>query len=241
MQHGYTNWNSVAAKPDRTFDSREAASTALANHIAGSIRIAIEGSGNALLVVSGGTSPLATFQALRQKPLPWRKVTLIPSDERLVPVDHKDSNEGMIRRELMQEGAVEATFFSLAGEGLPDDERLSQLNSQLGSLRKPLDIVVLGLGDDGHTASLFPNSPDIDIALRSSDNCIIQHPPHLDKARLSLTPSFLLDAKEIILLFFGDQKRTVYDRAKLDGAVGELPLRFALNQQSVPVTTYWAQ
>ena len=230
----------MAAKPDRIFDSREAASTALANYIADNLRIAIARGGDASLVVSGGTSPLATFHALRTSQLPWRKVTLVASDERLVPVDHEDSNEGMIRRELMQDVAAGATFLSLAEEGLPDEERLTQLNSQLGTLRKPLDVVVLGMGDDGHTASLFPNSPDIGNALRSRDNCIVQYPPHLDAARISLTPSFLLDAKEIILLFFGDKKRAIFDRANVDGANEELPVRFVLNQERTPITVFWA-
>lgn len=230
----------MAAKPDRIFDSREAASTALADYIADVLKIAITKRGNASLVVSGGTSPRATFHSLHQKILSWRDVTIVPSDERLVPVDHADSNERMIRRELMQGEAAAAQLFSLVGEGVPGNERLAKLNAQLGNIHRPLDIVVLGMGDDGHTASLFPNSPDIGTALNSSDDCIVQQPPHLDIARLSLTPAFLLDAREIILLFFGDKKRAIYDHAVEGGDFKELPVRFVLNQQHVPVTMYWA-
>jgi len=240
MLRGCTNWNSVAAKPDRIFDSREAASTALADHIADVLKTAITKRGNGSLVVSGGTSPLQTFHTLRQKVLSWRDVTIVPSDERLVPVDHADSNEGMIRRELMQGEATAAQLLSLVGEGVPGIERLAKLNSQLGNIHRPLDIVVLGMGDDGHTASLFPNSPDIGNALNSSDDCVVQQPPHLDIARLSLTPAFLLDASEIILLFFGDEKRAIYDRAAEGGDSRELPVRFLLEQKLVPVTMFWA-
>lgn len=240
MLRGCTNWNSVAAKPERIFDSREAASTALADYIANRLEAAITTRGSASLVVSGGTSPLAMFHALRRKKLPWHDVTIVPSDERLVSIDHADSNEGMIRRELVADEATTAQLLSLAGDGLPDNERLTELNSQLENLHRPLDMVVLGMGDDGHTASLFPNSPDIGNALSSGDQCVIQAPPHLDIARLSLTPTCLLDAREIILLFFGDRKRAVYDRARDDGAIEELPVRFVLKQRLVPVTTFWA-
>ena len=230
----------MAANPDRIFDSREAASTALADHIAGILKTAITKRGNASLVVSGGTSPLATFHALHQQLLPWHNVTIVPSDERLVPVDHADSNEGMIRRELMQGEAKTAQLLSLAGDGVPGNERLAKLNSQLESIHGPLDIVVLGMGNDGHTASLFPNSADIDYALSTSNRCIVQHPGHLKTARLTLTPALLLDSREIVLLFFGIEKLAVYDRALASGSNKELPVRFVLHQKVTPVSVFWA-
>lgn len=230
----------MAAKPDRIFNSREAASTALADHIAETLKSAISNSGRASLVISGGTSPLATFRALRQKSLPWSNVTVVPSDERLVTVDHEDSNEGMIRRELLQDEAATAALMSLAGDDGSDDERLATLNTQLSMLHTPLDLVMLGMGDDGHTASLFPSSPDIGEAINCDDYCVVQHPPHLDVGRMSLTPACLLDASEIVLLFFGYHKRSVYERACHGRAIEEFPVRFVLNQHRVPVTVYWA-
>jgi len=240
MPRGCMNWNFVAAQPDRIFASREAASGALADHIANTLKSAITETGHASLVVSGGTSPLETFHALRRKSLPWTNVTIVPSDERLVAVDHEDSNEGMIRRELLQEEAATASLMSLAGDDVADNERFENLNTQLSMLHKPLDMVMLGIGDDGHTASLFPNSPDVREALNCDDYCVVQNPPHLDVARMSLTPACLLDASEIVLLFFGYHKRSVYERACRGGAVEEFPIRFVLNQKRVPVTVYWA-
>jgi len=230
----------VSAIPDRLFDSREAASTALADHIAATLTSTIKNSGQASLVVCGGTSPLATFHALRRKSLPWHNVTIVPSDERLVSVDHEDSNEGMIRRELLQDEAAAASLISLAGDDVSDNERLAKLNTQLSMLNRPLDLVILGMGDDGHTASLFPNSPNIRKALDCGDCSVVQDPPHLDVTRISLTPVCLLDAREIVLLFFGDHKRAVYERACQGSDVEEFPVRFILNQQRVPVTVYWA-
>lgn len=224
----------------RIFDSRAAASAALAEHISESLATAVAERGSASFVVSGGTSPLATFRALRQHILPWQKVTIVPSDERLVPVDQEESNEGMIRRELMQQEAAAAQLLSLAGDVDPGDVRLLNLNSHLDSLDRPLDVVMLGMGDDGHTASLFPNSPNISKALSTSDYCVVQRPPHSKVARLSLTPALLLDARKIVLLFFGLDKRAVYRLAIGDGRVEMLPVRFLLHQQKTPVSVYWA-
>ena len=224
----------------KIFDSKEAASVALAEHIAGWLESAVAQRGEATMIASGGASPLATFRALRRQRLPWHKVTVVPSDERLVPPDHGDSNEGMLRRELMQEEAAAATLISLAGAKNPEDMQLASLNARLAMLTTPLDIVLLGMGDDGHTASLFPDSPDLADALNSPDYCVLQRPSHLEAARLSLTPALLLDAREIVLLFFGAGKRTVYQRAVAGGDVEELPVRFVLQQQIAPLKVFWA-
>lgn len=224
----------------KAFDSVEAASTALADHIAGCLDSAVAQRGSASIVVSGGTSPLTMFRALRRHRLPWHKVTVVPSDERLVPPDHEDSNAGMLHRELIQDKAATAKLLSLAGAANPDDLQLASLNAQLGDLTRPLDIVLLGMGDDGHTGSLFPDSPDIADALNSPDYCVLQRPSHLEAARLSLTPALLLDAREIVLLFFGAGKRTVYQRAVAGGDVEEMPVRFVLQQQSAPLKVFWA-
>lgn len=224
----------------KVFQSKEAASVALAEHIAWRLESAVAKRGVATLIVSGGASPLATFRALRRRRLPWHKVTVVPSDERLVPPDHEDSNEGMLRRELMQEKAAVAKLLSLAGTINPEDTQLASLNARLAKLTRPLDIVLLGMGDDGHSASLFPDSPDIANALHSPDCCVLQQPAHLEAARLSLTPALLLDAREIVLLFFGAGKRAVYQRAVAGGDVEEMPVRFFLRQKVTPVSVYWA-
>ncbi|GMR17148.1 MAG: 6-phosphogluconolactonase [Gammaproteobacteria bacterium] len=219
----------------KVFASRQAAAAALAEKIGAALAAALARRDSASLVVSGGASPLAAYQALRRHDLPWHRVTILPSDERLVPLDHPHSNAGMLRRELLQEAAAAATLLPLAAaDG-------STAVVRLGQFGRPLDLVLLGMGDDGHTASLFPNAPDIAGALDSREDLLVQQPPHLQTARVSLTPNLLLDAREIVLLFFGSGKRAVYARALGTGATAQLPIRFVLRQQLVPVVTYWAR
>lgn len=224
----------------RIFGSRDEASAALADHDSGILAAAVVQRGNASFIASGGTSPLATFRILRQHKLPWHKITVVPSDERLVPPDHEDCNERMLRRELMRDEAATARLILLAPEGRPDEAWLAKLNSQLGDVGRPLDVVMPGMGADGHTASLFPYAPDIAGALSGDDCCVVLHPAQLPLPRLSLTPVFLLNTREIVLLFFGIQKRAVYDRAMAGDDVRALPVRFVLHQQAAPVTAFWA-
>ena len=214
------------------FESREKASAALAMQLEESLREAIEKRGKAALVVSGGTSPLDLFRELRSRNLPWEKITLIASDERVVPPGHPESNETMIRNELMQQCAVNAQLVSLLPAGGP--------GHAAGDIPTHFDAVVLGMGDDGHTASLFPDSPDIEQALESAAASIRLGVPRLGSERVSLTPASLLSSERIDLLFFGQKKRGVFEAALHAGDVCEYPVRAVIQQHRVPVNVFWA-
>lgn len=212
----------------------------LALEIAETLRDAVAADGAAALVVSGGESPQGLFAELRALPVPWNAVTIVPSDERWVPVEHASSNEGMIRRTLLRGPAAAARFVSLYRAGVEAAEAVPMLAAVLGGIERPFAAAVLGLGMDGHTASLFPDSPDIAAALGTDCDVVALRPPGLPQARISLTAHALLDAREIKLLFFGAEKRAIYERALEDGPVEEYPVRVVLRQSSVRVTAYWA-
>ena len=207
----------------RKFDDRAAASKALAKEIWQKLSAALRGSGAASFVASGGGSPKETYQRLSRLPLAWEEVSILPSDERCVPEDSSRSNLGMIRTHL----PVNARFVELGG------------SSPIHTLR-PFDVVLLGMGEDGHTASLFPIDPDIEAAL-SSDACLHQcHPTGMPEARISLTPVALLDANCIFLLIFGDQKREKLEAALAHGPVHEYPVRILLHDARIATQVYWA-
>ena len=207
------------------FETRGEASGALAAELVALLQAALVEKGRAGIVVSGGSSPVAMFRALGREPLPWAKVTIVPSDEREVPPDHPDRNEAMIRRELMRGPAAQARLVGLYPPG---------------EIPAGFDAVVLGMGSDGHTASLFPGSPDLEAALDESASLTRLEVPQLGTHRVSLTPAALLDTDRLFLLFFGDEKRAVFERARESGAVAEYPVRAVLHQGRVQAEVYWA-
>lgn len=220
----------------RAHASRPDASRALADEVFETLTEALAATGRAALVVSGGTSPIEFFHALRRLPLAWERITIIPSDERVVPLDHPDRNEAMIRRELLQGPASAAALRSL----LPPSGATDSLAEIAEALPATFDAVVLGIGTDGHTASLFPDSPELDTALRSAEALALLNVPSQEMQRVSLTPAALLDSRRIDLLFFGEEKRAVFEAAVAEGPIADLPLRCVLQQNAVPVQAFWA-
>lgn len=207
------------------FETREMASRALAARLAELLTEAEKSNGRASLVVSGGTSPVALFHCLREKALPWHAITVVPSDERDVAPDHPDRNEAMIRRELLSGAAAQAELVSL----IPP-----------GEIPAHFDAVVLGMGGDGHTASLFPGSPDLERALKSKKMLENMAVPQLGSHRVTLTPLALLSTSAVFFLFFGEEKRRVYEAALNGDDVYEYPVRAALHQGAAPVAVFWA-
>jgi 6-phosphogluconolactonase len=222
------------------YATREAAALALAGHVGERLRAGVAARAAASMVVSGGGSPVGFFHALRASPLPWGLVTIVPTDERWVPVTDEQSNEGMIRRELLSGEPGFAHFVSLFRRHSSPAAALPELNLALAEVPRPFDTVVIGMGDDGHTASLFPDSPDLASALGTTADCVVQTVPRLAAPRVSLTPHALLDAHDVSLLFFGARKRQVYEAALQPGPVGQYPVRVLLHQRRVPVTVFWA-
>ena len=213
------------------FKHRDEAATALARSVGDRVRAAVYRRAAASLIMSGGTSRQPLFRALRQVPLPWCSITIVPSDE---------SNEDTIRRELLWGEPGFASFVSLHRSDCAASDSLPRLCATLAAVSRPFDSVVLGMGADGHMASLYPDSPNIGQALRSDDQCVVQDVPRLADARVTLTVRALLDTKEVNLLFFGETKRAVFEESLLPGPVEKYPVRALVQQDAVPVSVYWA-
>lgn len=216
---------------------------AIAAHIAAALRSAIAARGQASLAVSGGKSPIPMFEALREQDLDWAKVSVILVDERVVPRDHADSNSALIARHLLQ-GAAAATRFTPFFRELPPvltvqvlDALASHANERIASLPWPLDVAVLGMGEDAHTASLFPDAPGVAQALQSSERLAWVAPSTAPHARLTLTLPSLLAARELVLCIGGENKLAVYRRAaqKADEA---LPISLVINQTQTPLSVW---
>ncbi len=217
---------------------------ALAAHIAGALRAALAERGRASLAVSGGQSPIPMFEALREQALDWDKVKLVLVDERVVPHGHADSNTALVRTHLLQGAAAAATFVPFF-DSLPaalDDAALDALvaaaHQRLAALPWPLDVAVLGMGEDGHTASLFPAAPGLDHALASAGPLAWVRPATAPHARLTLTLPALLASRERVLSIAGAAKLAVYRRARA-AADPALPVSLVLHQPA-PVSVWIA-
>ena len=181
--------------------------------------------GHASFVVCGGNSPLPLYKNLSKKDLDWSKVSIFLGDDRVVPADHVDSNNYLIHHNLLQNNAASASFYSLI-----------DLKISIEDMKRPFDVVLLGLGNDGHFASLFPaqlgNADAFDIT--ASPGLIIsdQELGSPCYKRISMNLSLLMDTKRCILLVPNENKRKIVERALEDN---KLPLHFLLNQKKTKV------
>lgn len=208
---------------------------ALAAHIAQRLEEDLECCGRASLAVSGGSTPAGMFRQLARRQLDWGRVWLTLVDERCVDTDTPDSNERMVRSELLQQCAAAAHFVGLA-DGC--DDALEQLETRLEALPRPFSAVVLGMGADGHTASWFPRAANLAGLLNPGNPATVAtcDPVTAPHRRITLTLPAVLNSREILLHITGREKQEVLERA-----VGQdFPVAAILRQQTTPTTIWWA-
>jgi len=196
--------------------------------------------GRATLVATGGRSPGPVYDRLREAPVDWARVVVTLSDERCVAPDAPDSNARLLRERLFHGAAARAAFVSLWGEGLDPVAAARGVEAAIRAMT-PFDAVLLGMGEDGHVASLIPGMPGLAQAMDPQGSRLVEVAPagwgSPPLARITLTLAALLQARAILLLVAGDAKRQVIDAA-LAGA--DLPVRGILAQDRVPVRVLWA-
>jgi len=220
------------------FDTRIEASTAAADRISELLADRLENNKRASLIVSGGTSPQQCMAALASTPLDWSRVQVVLSDERWVPTDHEDSNEKMLRDSLLVDKAAVAELLSIYEEGVSPAERCEQLQDPLPEL--PFSCSLIGMGADGHFASLFPDAENLQEGLDVESDWLYlpiatAASPH---PRVSMTLAGISRSDEILLLLFGEEKLDVLEQAKTSS--NGFPLSSLLRQKRAPVSVFWA-
>lgn len=226
----------------RAFETREAASNAAADLLAGLLRRTLDTAADARasLVVSGGSTPGPCFDRLSGEALDWSRVTVIPSDERWVEATDPASNEGLIRSRLLKGRAGSGKTLSFFRAGLDAHQAPASIAQDLALLNPVFSAVLLGMGEDGHFASLFPDFEGLKQALdpHAEIDCMLVKTAGSPYLRISLTLSALLRSAQIVLLIFGDAKRGVFESAMRGGSA--FPVEALLRETHIPLTVIWA-
>ncbi|MGJ8572154.1 MAG: 6-phosphogluconolactonase [Hoeflea sp.] len=215
---------------------------ALAGTVASALDAAITARGAATLAVSGGNTPKAFFAALSKRPIDWGKVTVTLVDERMVGPAHERSNHRLASLFLLQNKAAEARFVPLYSEPGDAAAVAEMAANKIDALALPFDVVVLGMGADGHTASFFPGGTTL--AAVTDPACLQSvmsiEAPGAGEPRLTLTLPRIVEAALIVLHIEGEAKKSVLAKALQAGPETELPIRYVLRHARTPVEIYWA-
>lgn len=212
---------------ERLFESRGSLSSALATDVANALQHHVRTKGSSCLAVSGGLTPKLFFETLSRFDVPWSRVTITLVDERQVPETDPRSNARLVRENLLQNSAAGAQLVPLFEN--PEAENVGTL-----------DVVVLGMGNDGHTASFFPGGDNLGEALnpKTGRRIVTMSAPAAGEPRLTFTLPALLDASLLCLHIEGQEKRDVLNKALGEGPVEAMPVRAVLRSKK-PLTLYW--
>jgi len=204
--------------------------------------------GKASFIIPGGTTPASVFSKLSQSSLDWKNITIGQSDERWLPSEHSQSNLGLTSKTLLINNAKNANYIAMKNSHTKAISGEAECNKAYEKLARPFSLTMLGMGTDGHIASLFPNSKTIEQAMdkNNSDLCIAIDATDCQVAgdypeRMSLTLSAILNSQLIILLITGEEKLSVIEQAMKNNQPEILPVSALVNQKNTPVEIYWCQ
>lgn len=225
-----------------TFSNRQELDVAFAAQLVEQLKHAISTRGQASIAFSGGSTPKGLFAALSTSELDWSKVTITLVDDRWVDVNHENSNDKLLRENLLQNNAKYAKFFSLKQTDVLSKEYLHNL-SHSASAFMPLDIIILGMGEDGHTASIFPCSEQLKFALDLNEkpSLIKTVPTTASYERVTFNFSALIEATHIYLHCVGESKMDVLNKAIANKDSEVMPISAFLNHPSQTCEIFWAE
>lgn len=222
----------------RVFDSRAALAAALARDTAHALAARLRARGRAMLAVSGGQTPGLFFEALSQMPLEWSHIVVTLVDERWVPEENPRSNAALVRRHLLVNNAASARFIPLYNGAPTPALGLAAQAQMLAAQPWPLAAAILGMGEDGHTASFFPGGDHLDAALNMESGQLLEtmEAPGAGEPRITLTLPALSQADLLAIHIEGERKRAVLADAQKPGPDADMPVRAVLRHAP---SLYW--
>jgi len=200
---------------------------------------------SATLLLSGGSTPAPLYQRLSAADLDWAKINIALVDDRWVDASSDASNERLLRENLLINNAAAAPFTSMKNSNPSPFDGVTECNHGYAALPAPYSICLLGMGPDGHTASLFPQAEGLTAALESKQHCaairaIQSEVTGENLERMTMTPWGILQCRRLVLLITGNDKWEVYREACQSGASADLPISLFIHQDRVPLEVYWA-
>jgi 6-phosphogluconolactonase len=228
----------MAALSLTEFATRQELADTLAETVAAKLASAVEARRGAVLAVSGGTTPARFLEALSRRRLEWDKVVVTLVDERFAPPASVRSNEKLVRSTLLQNDARTARFAGLYSQRATVEEAARTADAGIALLGTPFDVVVLGMGLDGHTASFFPDAPNLPDLTDPAGRLRVMpvHAPSGGEPRLTLTLPIIADARFVALHIEGEEKRRALETALEAGR----PIATVFKHATSPVRVYWA-
>lgn len=220
----------------KKFDNATELNTVFADEIAAKLSEGIKQNGAASLLVSGGNTPKALFAVLKHKEIDWEKVTIALVDDRWVNLDDPASNEAMVRQTLLQDNASKATFVGMKTVHEDAFEAVPTVTQNLSNIRTPFDVVILGMGEDGHTASIFPCCDQLDEGLNTDALLLASEPKTAPHQRMTFSKKALLNSKQLYLHLVGANKESVLEQVTKSQDERLAPINAFLNQANVPMT-----
>jgi 6-phosphogluconolactonase len=224
------------------FADAPALTSALADAVTADLNAASAARGAATLVVSGGRTPVHLFERLSSAQLDWPKVTVTLADERWVSETDDRSNAKLARQHLLRGAAVSAVLLPLTTPEPTPEQGAPEIERRLASLTLPIDVVLLGLGEDGHTASWFPNGDHLSEALdlAGSRRVLPMRAPGAPEPRITLTAPVIVTARRLYLQIEGHNKLRTLERALAGHEILEMPIRQILLNCSTRLSIYWS-
>lgn len=224
----------------RKFDNATELNQVFSQEIADKLQAGIEQNGTATLLVSGGNTPKPMFEMLSKKDIDWQNVNIALVDDRWVELDDAASNEAMVNSALLINKANAANFVGMKTEHNNAFDAVDAVTKKFTSFNKPFDVVILGMGEDGHTASIFPCCAQLDEALTTDADIMATEPTTAPHQRMTFTKSALLNSKQLYLHLVGESKETVLQDVAAGSDEKLAPIRAFLNQSAVPMSVMLA-
>lgn len=219
------------------FNTSKELENQLASQIAAKLDLAIKKNGKANLLVSGGTSPIGMFHLLSLKQIDWKNVTIGLVDERFVPNSSENSNERLVKENLMINEAKLSQFIPMVYELENEIENLAIANDSYKQFHQAIDVCVLGMGEDGHTASLFPNDKASQYNLLSDYISLVSTiSPHEPRKRISCSKTMLLSSDFIYVMLLGESKKLVLQQA----SANKLPISYFIETENKVIDIYYS-